>query len=108
MSSKNQSSGFFCHNTKPPISPLPFLVMDGGTAAELSLPMWNSDALIRTFPTAYILCTDISAACPPVAAMYCWSMYLAVEACCTYKHNEVLRAGAELALIFRGGKLISN
>lgn len=46
----------------------------------LSLPMWNSDALILTFPIAYMLFTELSAAGPPVAAMYCWMIYFAVDA----------------------------
>ena len=76
-SSKNHKSGFFCHNTNPPISQLRF--------AFMSPVWWMSDDTIFTCPTAYMLCTELSAASPPVAARYCCTMYFAVEASWSHK-----------------------
>lgn len=83
IKSKCQTSGFFCQSTKAPYSLFPF-----GLIPSSSIPAWNSEALIWIFPTAYMLSTDSSAACPPVAAMYWWIMYLAVDACFFKMQNE--------------------
>lgn len=74
-SSKHHKSGFFCHSTNPPSSSVLFFT------STLSSPTWNSDALILTPPVIHMLCTELNAGWPPVAATYCWRMYLAVEAC---------------------------
>lgn len=71
--SKHHKSGFFCQSTNPPASSVLLTF-------TLSSPWWKSDALIFTSPTAHMLSNEFIAACPPVAAMYCCTMYFAVEA----------------------------
>lgn len=80
-SSRNHKSGFFCHSTNPPTSQLCF-------AFVLSRPWWMSDDTIFTCPTAYMLRSESSAACPPVAARYWCTMYFAVEASCFRKRGK--------------------
>ncbi|KAL0918055.1 hypothetical protein M5K25_010043 [Dendrobium thyrsiflorum] len=84
-SSRHHRSGRFCHRTKPPISPLqpppaPF-------PAFLPLPLLlppppgrSSVAAILTLPIAYMLLIAFSAFSPPAAAMYCCTMYFAIDA----------------------------
>ena len=95
MSSKNQTSGVFCQSTKPPTSARPW------AAVTVWSPRWNSDAHIRTLPTAYMLRTPCSAACPPVAAMYCWMMYLAVDACCNGSFTQPDQLFSEILVWMR-------
>lgn len=73
-SSKHHRSGFFCQSTNPPISSVLFFT------SILSSDKWKSDALILTCPVTHILCTEFNAAGPPVAAIYCCTIYFAVEA----------------------------
>lgn len=75
--SRHHESGFFCQSTKPPDCSLLLVWTD-------SSPWWNSDALILTCPTTHMLLTAFSAAWPPIAAMYCCTMYLAVDASCMH------------------------
>lgn len=87
-SSKNHKSGSFCQSTNPPVSSLLFTF----TLFSIS-PWWNSDAVIFIWPVTHMLCTAFNAACPPVAAMYCCTMYFAVEACWSWqiiKFNLIL------------------
>ena len=77
--SKHQKSGFCCQSTKPPLSSV-FLTL------TLSSPWWKSDELIFTCPIAHILYTEFNAGCPPVAAMYCCTIYFAVDDSCQMLH----------------------
>lgn len=77
--SKYHKPGFFCHSTNPPTSQLPL------ACTSLTSPCRISDPTIFTCPTAYMLFIEFNAACPPIAAMYCCTMYLAVEASYSYK-----------------------
>lgn len=77
--SKHHKSGFCCQSTKPPLSSV-FLTL------TLSSPWWKSDELIFTCPSAHILYTEFNAGCPPVAAMYCCTIYFAVDDSCQMLH----------------------
>lgn len=79
-SSRHHRSGCFCQSTNPPDSWV-FLTLTVSWS-----PWWKSDELIFTWPIAHILCIEFSAGWPPVAAMYCCTIYLAVDA--SYKTNH--------------------
>lgn len=89
-SSRHQSSGLFCHKTKPPTSPPPpcrkFLTLTT-LLFTLPSPALNSEAAIFTFPIAYMLSIHPKAFSPPTAAVYCFTIYFAVEASYKKKQN---------------------
>ena len=80
--SKCHKSGFFCHNKKPPTSVPPTCLM-------LSPLCRISDPEILTCPTAHMLFNESIAPTPPMEAMYCCTIYFALEAFCISKNKAM-------------------
>lgn len=88
-SSRLHRSGRFCHSMNPPTCPSSLPPPWPWRRAFLALllllfpsPLQNSDANIFTLPIAYILSIEFKALSPPMAAIYCCTIYLAIDDSC--------------------------
>lgn len=91
MSSKLQRWGLFCHNTNPPNSPAPCFMLFIFPTLNSSPPT-ISEAAIFTFPITHILSIAFRACCPPEAAMYCCTMYKAIDRSCTHTRIYIYKS----------------
>ena len=96
-SSKHHKSGFFCQSTNPPTSSL---LVFNSTHSSSPPPCWKSEALILTCPVTHMLCTEFNAGCPPVAAVYCCTIYFAVEASCNKWHEIQIASSNHYLSVF--------